>query len=417
MTSPLNRDSLALRRLRSPLLLLLPLLLPAGASAQIAVQGETVYTMTGAPLRDGVVLVKEGKIETVGTSDAVRIPDGFRLLKAKVVTPGLIDAHTVVGLSGLLNQPQDQEQLEKSAPIQPELRAVDGYNPRDPLVDWVRSFGITTLHTGHAPGALISGQTMIVKTHPANLDQALVVPSAMVAGTLGSGAISDKKDKAPGSSAKAVALLRAELIKAREYALKLAKPDPEKRPARDLRLETLGRVLDGTLPLLVTVQRHQDILAALHVAAEFKLHLVLDGLADAPLVLPEIKQSGFPVILHPTMARSYQESENLSLETAGKLQQAGIPFALQSGYETYVPKTRVVLFEAGVAAAHGLPIADALAAITIQAARLLGIGARVGSLEAGKDADLALYDGDPFEYTTHCIGTLVNGVLTDTPPR
>jgi imidazolonepropionase-like amidohydrolase len=115
------------------------------------------------------------------------------------------------------------------------------------------------------------------------------------------------------------------------------------------------------------------------------------------------------VILHPTMMRSFGEAENLSLETASRLRQAGIPFALQSGFEAYVPKTRVALFEAGVAAANGLRFEDALASITIDAARILGIDKRVGSLEPGKDADIALYDGDPFEYTSHCTGVILNG--------
>lgn len=393
------------------------LLAMAVRAEDIAVQGETIHTMAGEAIRDGVVLIKDGKIASVGPASALKIPDGVRVLKAKVVTPGLIDAHTVVGFSGILNQPHDQEQLEKSAPVQPELRAIDAYNCRDPLVDYVRSFGVTTLHTGHAPGALISGQTMIVKTHPATLDQALLNPAAMTAATLGSGATTSDKGKAPGTSSKAVAMLRAELLKAQDYVRKQGNQDAEKRPARDLHLEALVRALDGKQPLLITVQRHQDILAALRLAAEFKLKIVLDGVSDAPLVLDEIKTSGFPVILHPTMARANNETENLSVETAAKLRKAGVPFALQSGFESYVPKTRVVLFEAAVAAANGISANEALAAITIDAAKLLGIDQRVGSLEPGKDADLALYDGDPFEYATHCTGVIVSGVVTDAQPH
>ena len=381
--------------------------------AQLAIQGETVYTMSGAPIRDGVVLTtKEGKIKSVGKAASIKIPDGVRVLKAKVVTPGLIDARSVVGFSGILNQPHDQEQIEKSAAVQPELRAIDGFNPRDPLVEYVRSFGVTTLHTGHAPGALVSGQTMIVKTYPPHVDQALVVPAAMTAATLGPGA-TGSGGKPPGTSSKAVAMLRAELIRATEYNRKQSKKEADKRPARDLRLEALSRALDGSQPLLVTVHRHQDILSALRIAAEFKLKIVLDGAADAPFVLDPIKKSGFPVILHPTMARAQGEAENLSFETASKLKKAGIPFAIQSGYESYVPKTRVVLFEAAVAAANGLTFEQALASITLDAAKLLGIQKRVGSLEPGKDADIALYDGDPFEYATHCLGVVVNGVVTD----
>lgn len=382
----------------------------------IAVQGETVHTMAGEAIREGVVLIKDGKIQSVGQAAAVKIPAGSRVLKAKVVTPGLIDARTVIGFSGIFNQPHDQEQLERSAPLQPELRAIDAYNGRDPLVDYVRGFGVTTIHTGHGPGALISGQTMIVKTHPANLEQALINPAAMTAATLGSGASADK-GKAPGTASKAIAMFRAELLKAQDYVRKGKKTDAEKRPARDLHLEALARALDGRQPLLITVHRHQDILAALRLADEFKLKIVLDGVSDAPLVLADIKKSGFPIFLHPTMSRANGETENLSLETAAKLRKAGVAFAFQSGFENYVPKTRVVLFEAAVAAAHGLSQNEALAAITIDAAKLLGIQKRTGSLEAGKDADLALYDGDPFEYTTHCTGVIVSGVVTDTQPR
>ncbi len=393
-----------------------PMLVSMSAE-DIAVQAEIVHTMAGEAVTNGLVLIKGGRIGFVGKAGTVEIPAGARLLKAKVVTPGLIDAHTVVGMAGILNQPHDQEQLEKSAPMQPELRAVDAYNPRDPLVDYVRGFGVTTIHTGHGPGALISGQTMIVKTHPVNLDQALVNPSAMIAVTLGLGAASGDKGKAPGTAPKAVAMLRSELLKGQDYARKQANKELDKRPARDLRLEALGRALDGTQRFLVTVNRHQDILAALRLAAEFKLSIVLDGLSDAPMVLEDLRRSGFPIVLHPTMFRANTETENLSFETASKLKAAGFLFALQSGFESYVPKTRVVLFEAAVAAAHGLSKDDALASITRDAAKLLGIDKRVGSLEPGKDADLALYDGDPFEYTTHCVGVIVNGIVTDAMPR
>lgn len=398
-------------------LLLLLAFLPVSACAQIAIQGETIYTMNGEPIKNGIILIRDGKIQAAGPADSIQVPDGYRTLQARVVTPGLIDAHSVVGFSGLLNQPHDQEQLEKSAPIQPELRAIDGFNAQDPLVEWVRSFGVTTLHTGHAPEALVSGQTMIVKTHPSHLESALINPAAMTAVTLGPGSLGATKDKAPGTTSKAVAMLRSELIKAQEYAKKQSLADPEKRGARDLRLETFQRALEGKQPLLITVHRHQDITAALRLASEFKLSIVLDGLSDAPLVLDVLKSSGFPLILHPPMARASEERENLSFETPAQLKQAGILFALQSGFETYVPKTRVVLFEAALAAAHGLKPSDALAAITIDAARILRISDRTGSIQVGKDADIALFDGDPFEYTTHCIGTIVSGALAHSAAR
>ncbi len=382
------------------------------ASAQnLAIHGELVYTMAGAPLKDGVVLIRDGKIERVGPASQVKPPAGYQVLQAKVVTPGLIDAHATLGLSGALNQPQDQDQVEKSAPMQPELRAIDAFDPQERLIEWVRSFGVTTIHTGHGQGILISGQTMIIKTNARTADDA-IVPVAMIAATLGNDARADA-GKSPGTRAKMIAMLRAELIKAQEATKKTDKKDT----ARDLRAEAFQKLVKGELPLLVTVHKANDILTAIRLGQEFGLKIVLDGVSEAPEVIPQIKASGYPVILHPTMQRSYGDTQNLSMETASKLSAAGIPFALQSGFEDYVPKTRVVLWEAGIAAANGLGAEKALASITIDAAKLLGIANRAGSLEPGKDGDIALYDGDPLEYTTHCTGVVVGGVAVQATAR
>ena len=134
-------------------------------------------------------------------------------------------------------------------------------------------------------------------------------------------------------------------------------------------------------------------------------------------MLEEVKEAGVPVILHAPMKRTSGESENASWETGAKLAEAGILFAYESGYESYVPKTRVVLFEAAIAAAHGLGPERALRAITLDAARILGVEKRVGSIETGKDADLVLFDGDPFEYTTHVTGVLIDGEVVSRAKR
>ncbi len=391
------------------------MMVPQSTLAQVAVRGETVYTIAGPPVKDGVVLIQDGRIQQVGLASQIKIPSGMRILKTKVVTPGLVDAHTVVGLSGYFNEPRDQDQVERSAPMQPDLRAVDAYNPQERLVEWIRGFGITTIHTGHGPGVLLSGQTLIAKTRGKTVDEALVVPEAMIAVTLGDEA--REVVKGPGSRAKMVAMLRSELVKAQEYAKKRESAAEDKKPSRDLRLEELARALRREIPLLVTVQRSHDILSALRVAKEFNLKIVLDGAAESYLVIDQIKEAGVPVIVHPTMARASGETENLSMETAAKLKKAGIPIALQSGFESYVPKTRVVLFEAAVAAANGLTFEEALGAITIDAARLLGIADRVGSLKAGKDGDVALFDGDPFEYTSHAVGVIIQGEVVSQESR
>jgi imidazolonepropionase-like amidohydrolase len=235
----------------------------------------------------------------------------------------------------------------------------------------------------------------------------------MVAFTLGEEV--GENFKSPGTRSKGVAMIRMEFVKALDYALKRKAKDPDRRPARDLELETLLRVLNGQVKALFTVNRATEIMSALRLAKEFKFTLVLDGAAEAYLVLKEIKAAGVPVIVHPTMVRTYGDTRNASFETAQQLVNAGIPIALQSGYESYVPKTRVVLYEAAIAAANGLPFEKALGAITIDAARIIGVDKRVGSLEQGKDADVVLFDGDPFEYTTHVCGVIVDGnVVSET---
>ena len=136
--------------------LLIVVWLVSGVSAQVVVRGQKVYTMAGHTIEDGVVILRDGKIIAIGPACEVNVPNGYELLEAQVVTPGLIDAHCTVGVSGIVNYDDDQDQLEGSQPIQPELRATDAYNAHEPLIEWIRSFGVTTIHTGHAPGELVS---------------------------------------------------------------------------------------------------------------------------------------------------------------------------------------------------------------------------------------------------------------------
>jgi imidazolonepropionase-like amidohydrolase len=250
----------------------------------------------------------------------------------------------------------------------------------------------------------------------------VIVPFRMLAITLGDGV--SRAFRSPGTSAKGVAMLREALLDARKYldereseenttppegeqaAIGESKEDGKKREAaRNLRHEALGALLRGEVTALVTAQSAPEIEAALRLQEEFGFPMVLDGAAEAPLLLEEIAAAGVAVLPHPPMARLQQGS----FETAAKLRDAGIPFALQTGFEGYVPKTRVLVFEAAIAAANGLGFDDALAAITREPARLLGIDDRVGTLETGKDGDLVLFDGDPFEYTTHVCAVVIEG--------
>ena len=399
--------------------LLLVFLAATSASAQLAVRGKKIYTMAGPVVEDGVIIIREGKVAAIGRAADVAIPAGFKVLEAAVVTPGLIDARSVVGLAGYFNHKHDQDQLERSSPMQPELRAVDSYNTREALIEWVRGYGVTTLHTGHAPGELISGQTMIVKTTGNTVEDAVMVPTAGISLTLGPGSLRGG-GQSPGTRGKQMSMLRARLLEAKSYLESLepreekpGKAGEEKKntPPVNLGLAALASVLRKEVPLLITAHRAQDIASALRLKKEFDFRMILDGGAEAYLLIDELKKAGVPVIIHPSMARFNGALQNASFETAARLKKAGLKVAMQSGYESYVPKTRVVLFEAAVAAANGLGFEGALELITISAAEILGISDRVGSLAVGKDGDLALFDGDPFEYTTHCVGTIIEGRL------
>jgi len=379
---------------------------PFGNNAQaqqFAVLGDTVYTMSGDPIYGGIILINDGKIESVGSAATISIPDGYEVFEAPVVTPGLIDTRSVVGLSGIYNVPHDQDQLETSNPFQPDLRAIDAYNAREDLVVWLRNLGITTVHTGHGPGALASGQTMIAKTFGNTIEQAVVDSVTMVAFTLGP-SVSSNFNNNPGSRSRAMAMLRAEFIKAQEYMNRDG-------GSRDLKMETMVSVLNGDIRAMIGAHKVSEIMSALRLQREFGFDLVIEGASEAYLVLDELKEAGVHIILHPTMIRTRGETTNAAFTTASVLAEAGIPFTFQSGYEGYVPKTRVVHYEAGIAVANGLSFDHALSALTIDAARFLKIDDRTGSIEIGKDADIVLWEGDPFEYINRVCTVFINGTL------
>jgi len=408
----------------------------------LVVQAKRVLTATGSVIENGTIVCIDGKIKAIGKTGEVAIPENAKVLKSEVAMPGLIDVRTCAGLSGILNVEHDSDHIERSSPLQPELRAIDAYNPREELVEYIRSFGVTTIHTGHGPGELMSGQTLIAKTIGNTIEESLLVDGRAIAATLAEA--SSKSGKAsPGTRGKQMAMLRSLFIEAQEYQTKrLAKANPKPVPAdskeseskgtdgkesdnkkedepivRNLRLESVGEILSGKKALLITADRAQDIASAIRLAEEFKIKIWLDSAADSHLMIDQIKAAGLSVLLHPSMARASGEKENHSFQSASKLKAAGIPFAIQGGFEAYVPKVRVVLFEAAIAAAHGLEYQAAIESITISPARILGIQDRVGSLEVGKDADIALYDGDPLEYTTHCIGVVINGNVVSSVVR
>lgn len=385
------------------------LLLPAaiGLKAQTAIRAEMIYPVSGSPIRNGVVLVKNGKIENIGTN--LSIPAGYTIYETKVLTPGFVDARSLVGISGALNIPTDQDQLEKSGPIQPDLRAIDAYNPEETLVKVIRDYGVTTIHTGHGVGALVSGQTMIAKTKAGTVETVTIKPLSMLAMTIGPSVSGNFTS--PGTKAKQIAMIRTELLKAQAYLKKQSDKDSSKRPAADLKLDALVKLLNGEIKALITANSSVDIMSAIRLAKEFNLKLVLNGAAEAYRLIPEIKNANAEIILHATMARNGGDMVNMNMESASLLTKAGITVSIETGYEGYVPKTRILLFEAAQAMVFGLGFDDALKAITLNPARLLGIADKVGSIEKGKDADLVLFNGDPFEYLSKVCGVMIDGVM------
>ena len=381
------------------------------AQSTIAVKGDVVYTMAGDAIEDGVVLIRNGKIAEVGRSGRVQIPGDAPIFEGAVVTPGFVDAHSVIGLAGWLNYNHDQDQLDKSNVIQPHLRAIDAYNAREPLVEFARKFGVTTVHSGHGPGALVSGQTLIAKTVGETVEEAVVNPAFGLAMTLGPSVSGNFTS--PGTRSKGIAMLREKFHAAKTYKAKRDTTDADKFETK-LEMDALADVLEGKMPAMITAQASTEIMSAIRLADEFGFKLILDGGAEAYLLTDVLLEKEVSVILHPTMKRAGGEAKNLTFESAALLHEAGVPFVFQTGYEGYVPKTRVLLFEAAIAVAYGLDFNAGLRKITIEPAELLGIADRVGSLEVGKDADVVVFDGDPFEYRTHACTVIVDGsVVSD----
>ena len=385
---------------------------PATAAAEEvgAIRADRLYTGDGTVVSDAVVLVVDGRISAVGSASDVEIPPGARTVRAAVVTPGFIDAHTSAGLSGLRNVASVLDQDEKTAPNQAALRAIDAFDPRDPLLRYLLEHGVTLVQTGPGPANPIAGQAGIFRTHGKSADaMAVRFPSALVF-NLGDIPKSTYKETGPSTRMGTAALLRQQLRSARAYAQHnrgWLGGDPEEP---DLALEALGAVLEGDVPAIFVARRADDILTAVRIAKEFDLRFAIAGGTEAYLVRDAVHAAGVPVLVGPVMERvSGPETENATYENAALLAAVGIPIALRTGFESYVPKNRVLLFEAAIAAANGLGADRALRAITLGAAEVLDLADDYGSIEPGKVADLVLFDGDPFEYTTHVEGVVAAG--------
>jgi imidazolonepropionase-like amidohydrolase len=365
----------------------------------VAVVAEHVHTGKGEfDGRGGAVIIKDGKILHVHIG-AITV-ENMPIYKAKHVTPGLIDTFCAAGLSGAWNIPADQDQDESSDPNQSDLRALDGFNPREPLIDFQQINGVTIIHSTPGRHNAIAGRSGVFRTDGITVDQAAITPVAAVLVNLGE----VPKGKNPTSRMGVAALVRKAFVDAQAYR---AKPPAAKNP----KLEALVPALEGKVPVYFAAHRKDDIQTALRIAKEFKLKPVIALGTEGYRMAAELKKAGVPVVVHPTMQRAASSIETMHSFTgnAAALDAAGVNVTICTGFEGYVPKTRVLRYEAAMAVAAGMDRERALRAVTINAAKLLGIDKDYGTIEAGKVADLVLYDGDPFEHTTHVTRTIMRG--------
>jgi imidazolonepropionase-like amidohydrolase len=384
-----------------------------GAPKEYYIIAGRIHTVGNGTITDGIIEVKDGKLAHIASlSDPTfKKRAGVPILTADVVTPGLIDAHTAVGLSGGLNIGADQDQDEGSEPNQADLRVLDGFNPNEPLLEFLRSQGVTTIHAVPGRHNVIAGQTGVFRTSGITAERMTIRFPAGILVNLGEVPKSSYPNKLPTTRMGTASLVRNAFAQAQnQQRKKAAAKSEDKQPPPNPKLDALGLALDGKVPVIFAAHRADDLNTALRLAKEFNLKARLELATEGYLMADQLAEAKVSVVVHPTMQRAASiETYNSSLCNAMVLADKKIPLAIGTGFEGYVPKTRVVRQEAAMAMVNGLGRDRALAAITLDAAKILGIDDTRGSIEVGKLADLVLYDGDPFEHTTHVLRTIQEG--------
>ncbi len=362
----------------------------------------------------GDIAVENGKIVSVGKVHVAEDAEVIELSGLTVI-PGIIDAHCHIGMfeDGMGFEGDDGNEM--SSPSTPEVRAIDAINPFDKCFEEAMRGGVTTCVTGPGSANVVGGQFAAVKTNGRDVEDMLLrFPVGMKAAFGENPKRVYESRKAIFTRMQIAATLRTTLTKAAEYEkkLRLAGDDESKKPERDLAMEAMLPVIRRELPLKIHAHRADDILTALRIAREFNIRVTLDHCTEGYMI-PEllkkgIEDTGAGVIIGPLLSdRSKIELRNQSYSAPRVLYENGIEFAMMTDHpvipEQYLPIC------AGLAVREGLPEYEALKSITINAAKITGLDDRIGSIEPGKDADIAVFNGDPLEVKTRCVMTIING--------
>lgn len=373
-----------------------------------------VMTMAG-PAFVGDVAIENGKIVAVGQNLSYGDAE-VRDVTGMTVMPGIVDPHCHIGMWEDAMGFEGADGNECTNPITPELRAIDAINPYDRCFEEAAAGGVTTCVTGPGSANVIGGQFVAIKTYGDSVEDMVLRFPVAVKAAFGENPkrVYNGKNQTPSTRMATAALMRKALVEAQEYNEKLekGKADPEKMPERNLGKEILARVIRRELPMKIHAHRADDILTAIRICREFKLRYTLDHCTEGYLITDKLKEALGEdcegIIVGPLLTdRSKIELKNLSFKAPKVLEQAGIEYAMMTDHpvtqEQYLPICTAV------AVREGASEEGALKAITINAAKITGIADRVGSIEVGKDADIAVFSGHPFDFRSRCVLTLVNG--------
>lgn len=371
--------------------------------------------MSGDTCEKGCILAEGKKIIAVGRDIA---PDANSISEVIDVDglwamPGLLEAHCHIGIIEERKGFEGDDCNEMTTPVTPYIKALDAINPMDSAFHTAIAAGITGVMVGPGSSNIVGGQFVFIKTNGRSVDRMVVLEPAAMKVSLGENPKSNynKKDMAPTTRMTIGAMLREELFLARQYyeAKKLAAQSGKPFEAI-FKMECWIPVLERRIPIKAHVHRADDILTAIRIAKEFDLLLILNHCTEGHLIAEEIFQSGFPAIVGPTMSsRNKSETQNADFKTPGILHKAGVKIAITTDH----PVTRLqdLPICAGLAAKEGLGVEEGLRAITINAAQICGVANRVGSIEPGKDSDIAIFNGNPMEIFTKTMYTIIDGEI------